>query len=128
MAQRNGVEFAVSRSRDKACRPVLLTLREMDHEMLPVPHGGDHGHLRADAVVCVGRLHHEPVRALHERQIARDQKAQGFLHESRARDAFDEPTGERSGLLGIEQAMQVDDEIAHLRVVHGRLRPAFQAA
>ena len=48
--------------------------------MLPVPHGGDHGHLRTDALIGIRRLHHEPVRALHELQIARDQKAQGFLH------------------------------------------------
>ena len=28
-------------------------------------------------------------------------------------------------VLGIEQAVQVDDEIAHLRIVHGRLRPGL---
>ena len=41
-------------------------------------------------VIGIRRLHDEAVRALHERQIARDQKAEGFLDRARAGDALDE--------------------------------------
>ena len=88
MAQRDGVELAVSRAGDEARGAVLRPLGEMDHEMLPVPHGGDHGHL--DPVIGIRRLHHESVRALHELEIDRDKKPQGFLNHSRPGDALDE--------------------------------------
>ena len=78
MPQGDGVELSVARAGDEACRPVLRPLGEMDHEMLPVPHGGDHGHL--DPVIGIRRFHDEPVRALHELQVTRDEKAEGFLN------------------------------------------------
>ena len=54
--------------------------------MLPVPHGGDHGHHGADPVIGIRRFHHEPVRAPYELEIARDDPAQGLLDGTGARD------------------------------------------
>jgi hypothetical protein len=90
MPERNGVELAIRRAGDEARRAILGPFGEMDHEMLPVPHGGDHGHLRSDTVIGIRRLNDEPVRAVHELEIARNEEAQALLDRPRADDALEQ--------------------------------------
>ena len=85
MAQRDRVELAVAGARDEARGAVLRALGEMDHEVLPVPHGGDDRHQRPDVVVGVRRLHDAAVGAPHEAEIARRRRTPASRWTARVR-------------------------------------------
>ena len=82
-------------------------------------------------LVDVGRLEYEPVGHPHQTQIFRRHNAERLLDNRRACDppsttGAPSPSPFRSARggrrVGIEQPVQMDDEIAHLRIVDGLLR------
>jgi hypothetical protein len=93
MAQGGGVDLAVGGARHEARGPVLPALGEMDHQVLPVPHGRDHRLERADALVGVRRIEDEPVGPPHEAEVAGGEIADRFPKGFPPRDPLQHPHG-----------------------------------
>ncbi len=69
----------------------------MDHEVLPVPHGGDHGKLARDRVEETGRLLDEAIGGAHQPEIGAGEAPGRFLHRTRPAEPLQHAPGHAFG-------------------------------
>ncbi len=123
------VDRAIAVAGDHHMDAILRAKPEGLHEVLAMPHRDDDRAI-FQPTIAIGGHHRHGARALDETQIARKKRAQekldGFTPPDRFQHGRTMEGRRRSGLIasriGIEKAMQMHHEIAHLRIVDGRLR------
>src|SRR5262249_2069416 len=103
---------------------IVTFLDEWRPEMLTVPHSDDRRHF--DFVVNVRRLDRHPTGAPHESKIPGGHDPGGLVKSRRGGNVPSERSHRhsayRSGCcFGIEQPVQMDDEIAHMSVIDSLL-------
>ena len=126
----NGVELAVAMPRDQHLGAMArLGLDERRHEMLAVPEREDRRHLRLDALVDIGRVVAEAVGQPDQPQKFSRKHTQRALNRGAAQPIAKETlqrldflTGGLGVLTGVEQPVEVNDEVPHMGIVDGLLR------
>ena len=126
------VDRAVAVARDQDRIAILGTLAERDHEMLAMPQCADERRIPVQPLIKVRRIDPEPVGPLHELQVGRKHAPERPVHPAGVAIAIGSicaasRSGSATGLgidrrAGIEEPVQMNDEVAHVRIIYRRLR------
>ena len=123
----NSVDLAIAMARDQHVHIVLSPARDRRKKVLAVPERQDDRHVGFAAFVDIGRLEHEARGRADEAQIFGGRSHRSSPWPSRCRPMRRNArmrclSAGGAGLFRVEQAVHVNDEIAHLGVVDGALR------
>ena len=128
--RRQRVDLAVAMARDQHLGAILGAPDERGQEVLAVPHGDDHRRVAGEPLVDAIRLDRKPGRLPYQTKVLGRHNSSRLLERARANETLyprhrlvNRATSALAALIGfgIEQPVQMHDEVAHMGIVDGLL-------
>src|SRR5262249_35784884 len=122
------IDLAVAMPRDQHLDAVVGASDERHEKMLAMPHGDDDRGVAIDTLIDAFRLDYEPGGVPYQTKVFRRHDPGGFLERARAHQTLDprhraaQTSAAHAPIrLRIEQAVQMHDEVTHMRVINALL-------